>query len=182
MCVWPCECMCTFQNDRITTHAELCSGNSRPRERMRQYCNIFIRQEQAPLAKNEFVRLLDRPHCTSSAEAELDSTTFERKLLQAQSCVCTWDRQSRSTDNKWADVKTMKNAVWLIQLQKAWGKCITKHKCVSSTKSKSANFGILVWTHFLKSNSFLRFVTTPERTFCWHGLKLLHLLMMAESF
>lgn len=54
-----------FQNDdRITTHSELCSGNSGPRQRMREQCNIFIRQEQAPLAMNEFVRLLDRPRCT----------------------------------------------------------------------------------------------------------------------
>lgn len=46
---------------------------------MREQCNIFIRQEQAPLAKNEFVRLLDRPRCTDSAQAELDSTTSEQE-------------------------------------------------------------------------------------------------------
>lgn len=48
-------------DDRITTHSEPCSGKKEgPRQRMRERCNIFIRQEQAPLAKNEFVRLLDR--------------------------------------------------------------------------------------------------------------------------
>lgn len=46
---------------------------------MREQCNIFIRQEQVPLAKNEFVRLLDRARCTDSAQAESDSTTSERE-------------------------------------------------------------------------------------------------------
>lgn len=46
---------------------------------MREQCNIFIRQEQAPLAKNEFVRQLDRPRCTDSAQAELDLTTSEQE-------------------------------------------------------------------------------------------------------
>lgn len=46
---------------------------------MREQCNIFIRQEQAPLAKNEFVRLLDRPCCTDSTQAELDSAISEQE-------------------------------------------------------------------------------------------------------
>lgn len=70
------HCVCAhvlFQNDdRITTHSELCSRNSGPRQRMREQSNIFIRHEQAPLAKNEFVRLLDRPCCSDSARAEWD--------------------------------------------------------------------------------------------------------------
>lgn len=61
---------------------------------MREQCNIFIRQEQAPLAKNEFVRLLDRPRCTDSAQAELDSTTSEQEKKESQfivlsSAMCT---------------------------------------------------------------------------------------------
>ena len=60
--------------DRITTHSELCSGSSGPRQRMREQCNISIRQDQALLAENEFVRLLDRPCCSDSALAEPDST------------------------------------------------------------------------------------------------------------
>lgn len=45
---------------------------------MNEQCNIFIRQEQAPLAKNEFVGLLNSPRCTASAQTELDYTTSER--------------------------------------------------------------------------------------------------------
>lgn len=45
---------------------------------MNEQYNIFIRQEQAPLAKKEFVRLLDSPRCTASAQTELDYTTFEQ--------------------------------------------------------------------------------------------------------
>lgn len=86
-------CLCVrvhtlFKNDdRITTHSELCSGNSRPRQRMREQCNIFIRQEQAPLAKNEFVKLLDRPRCTDSARAELESTTSEQEKKKSHLIV-----------------------------------------------------------------------------------------------
>ena len=54
---------------------------------MREQCNIFIRQEQAPLAKNEFVRQLDRPRCTDSAQAELDSTTSEREKKESHLIV-----------------------------------------------------------------------------------------------
>lgn len=54
---------------------------------MREQCNIFIRQEQAPLAKNEFVRLLDRPRCTDSAQAGLDSTTSEREKKESHLIV-----------------------------------------------------------------------------------------------
>ncbi len=54
---------------------------------MREQCNIFIRQEQAPLAKNEFVRLLDRPRCTVSAPAALDSTTAEQEKKESELIV-----------------------------------------------------------------------------------------------
>lgn len=54
---------------------------------MREQCNIFIRQEQAPLAKNEFVRLLDRPRCTDSAQAERDSTTSEQEKKESELIV-----------------------------------------------------------------------------------------------
>lgn len=54
---------------------------------MSEQCNIFIRQEQVPLAKNEFVRLLDRPRCTDSAQAELHSTTSEREKKESQLIV-----------------------------------------------------------------------------------------------
>lgn len=113
-----CVCMCSFtskNDDRITTHSELCSGNRGPRQRMREQRNIFIRQEQVPPAKNEFVRLLDRPCCTDSTQAELDSTTSEQEkkgkvssLFQAQPCVCTWDRDHKGTDNQRTDVKLWK--------------------------------------------------------------------------
>lgn len=54
---------------------------------MRQQSNIFVRQEQAPLAKNEFVKQLDRPYCTDSAQEELNSTTFkERKKKKSAHC------------------------------------------------------------------------------------------------
>lgn len=51
---------------------------------MREQCNIFIRHEQAPLAKNEFVRLLDRARCTDSAQAEPESTTSEQEKKESQ--------------------------------------------------------------------------------------------------
>lgn len=43
------------------THSKLRSGNSRPRQGMKEDCNIFIRREQVPQAKNRFVRLLNGP-------------------------------------------------------------------------------------------------------------------------
>lgn len=89
ICVSECLCVCALSqnDDRITTHSELCSGNSGPRQRMREQCNIFIRQEQAPLAKNEFVRLLDRPRCTDSAQAEPDWNTSEQEKKESRLIV-----------------------------------------------------------------------------------------------
>lgn len=113
LCACVCLCVCAhvhsvFQNDdRITTHSEPCSGNRGPRQRMRERCNIFIRQEQAPLAKNEFVRLLDRPSRTDSTRAELDSAISEQgeekkvgSLFRAEPRGCTWDREQKGTDNQ----------------------------------------------------------------------------------
>lgn len=61
-------------DDRITTHSQRRSGNSGAEaENEREQCNISIRQEQAPLAKNEFVRTLDRPCCyRDSGRAEFN--------------------------------------------------------------------------------------------------------------
>lgn len=75
---------------------------------MRQQCNIFVRQEQAPLAKNEFVKKLDRSYCTDSTQEELDSTAFKvlckkkekvSLFFQPQPCVYTWDKEHEGTDN-----------------------------------------------------------------------------------
>lgn len=76
---------------------------------MRERCNIFIRQEQAPLAKNEFVRLLDRPRCTDSARAGragFDDYTSEQEGKESRFAVLnTWERGYKSSDDTRSDVK-----------------------------------------------------------------------------
>lgn len=54
---------------------------------MRELCNIFIRQEQAPLAKNEFVRLPDRPRCTNSAQPGPVPTSSEQEKKETHLIV-----------------------------------------------------------------------------------------------
>lgn len=128
-CVRVCVCTPVFQNDdRITTHSELCSGNRGPRQRMREQCNIFIRQEQAPLAKNEFVRLLDRPCCTDSTQAELDSAISEQEKKESQLIVpstAPWMHLGQRAQRYWQSVKWCKDrekVTCLTKLKKAPGK------------------------------------------------------------
>lgn len=73
---------------------------------MRQQCNIFVRQEQAPLAKNEFVKMLDRSYCTDSTGRAGFNYLYSKKkekvssLFQPQPSVYTWDKEHEGTDNQ----------------------------------------------------------------------------------